>query len=58
MKEGLPWMLPWFGLCLLTSAVAYFSSRDQPLHWDNNFREKTTLGLPRGEFVRAKKAHP
>ncbi|XP_028612982.1 uncharacterized protein C9orf50 homolog [Grammomys surdaster] len=31
---------------------------DQPLHWDNNFREKTTLGLPRGEFVRAKKAHP
>ncbi|GAB1286196.1 hypothetical protein APTSU1_000142600 [Apodemus speciosus] len=31
---------------------------DQPLHWDNSFREKTTLGLPRGEFVRAKKAHP
>ncbi|XP_052037045.1 uncharacterized protein C9orf50 homolog [Apodemus sylvaticus] len=30
---------------------------DQPLHWDNGFREKT-LGLPRGEFVRAKKAHP
>uniref|UniRef100_A0A8C6HPI2 RIKEN cDNA 1700001O22 gene n=1 Tax=Mus spicilegus TaxID=10103 RepID=A0A8C6HPI2_MUSSI len=31
---------------------------DQPLHWDNSFREKTTLGLPRGELVRAKKAHP
>ncbi|XP_021011339.1 uncharacterized protein C9orf50 homolog isoform X2 [Mus caroli] len=31
---------------------------DQPLHWDNSFREKTILGLPRGELVRAKKAHP
>ncbi|XP_011237499.1 uncharacterized protein C9orf50 homolog isoform X4 [Mus musculus] len=31
---------------------------DKPLHWDNNFKEKTTLGLPRGELARAKKAHP
>ncbi|XP_021050422.1 uncharacterized protein C9orf50 homolog [Mus pahari] len=31
---------------------------DQPLHWHNSSREKTTLGLPRGELVRAKKAHP
>ncbi|XP_032758736.1 uncharacterized protein C9orf50 homolog [Rattus rattus] len=33
-------------------------SWDQPLNWDDSFREKTTLGLPKGEFVRAKKAHP
>lgn len=33
-------------------------SWDQPLHWDDSFREKTTLGLPKGEFVRAKKANP
>ncbi|XP_031225561.1 uncharacterized protein C9orf50 homolog isoform X2 [Mastomys coucha] len=31
---------------------------DQPLQGDDGFREKTTLGLPKGEFVRAKKAHP
>lgn len=28
------------------------------MNWDDSFREKTTLGLPKGEFVRAKKAHP
>nr|AAH23044.1 RIKEN cDNA 1700001O22 gene [Mus musculus] len=31
---------------------------DKPLHCANNFKEKTTLGLPRGELARAKKAHP
>ncbi|XP_051022465.1 uncharacterized protein C9orf50 homolog isoform X2 [Acomys russatus] len=31
---------------------------DQSLHWEDSFREKPTLGPPRGEFITAKKANP